>query len=597
MATNPAPIIQKINAFDVTQGTVINYSIVGGTTLVRSSKVFIYDNATNELICTHLDTTTLSTHTLPRNTHSSIIYANGKSSADYTNEKQYYMLLQTFTDTSGTAGASGLSSASLFWGLKFPTVMFDAVPTNIDTTSYNFSAVYDTQITTASVSNIMQQYKFDLYNESNVLVQTSGVVLGSGTPVEGQEHQYSISYNFSGLNNDETYYSVVTAVSTEGMTATNFSGSLTVSVDEVSFAKAKVTNNACDGYITIVSNITNIVGKTNVDTDNLDGKIDLTGDGWLVWDEGFTFPTISVPNVGITSRWTMELWGMKFEPSGLTDNESFFIKLEDTGDMFFYIREHMYTDDPDVPETPHIRVDLYIYPYGREYGMSAYLQSNSIPKPDDDTLIDIWCRCIDGWYDLELHQLSTPVGGLMPNSLSLPHENRTGTTAINIIKTGLTYPDEYGWNPNSDWEWTITKDNLGRDVTEASISRTGLTADSFTAIYSPFINKALLPTGIVYKFWLKCDDLEAWDVKNPARIHLIDAQGVSQNYFSPAITNANYYEQVTLEDGVWTEMTLSIPIATLETWSHWEDTVYIGFCFELRRNGSLHFKLPYVSAL
>ena len=45
---NPAPIIQKINAFDVTKGTIIKYNIIGGTELVRSSKLYLYDNETND---------------------------------------------------------------------------------------------------------------------------------------------------------------------------------------------------------------------------------------------------------------------------------------------------------------------------------------------------------------------------------------------------------------------------------------------------------------------------------------------------------------------------------------------------------------------
>lgn len=403
---NPAPIIQQISAFDVTQGTTIEFNIIGGTELVRSTKLYIYDNSNNELICTHLYVSTQTRHILPGNTDPSIIYESGKSATDYTNEKQYYATLQTFTDTAGTEGASGVSNATLFWGLLNPTVTFDAVPTNIETTSYNFTAVFNNQITTANVTNEIQQYEFTLYNESNVMVQSSGVIFGQGTPT-GEDNEWSISYNFSGLENDVAYHAMVTIVTTQGMTATAISGSLTVSLSTVAFAKASVTNNACDGYITIVSNITNIVGQTNVDISDLNGQIDLTGDGYLIWNEGFTFPTISVPNVGITSRWTMELWGLNFEPSSVTDTESFLIHLQDTGDMYFYVREYMWSETEDEEEQPYIRVDLYVYPYTQDVPVSSYLQSNGMPKPDNTQLLDIWVRCIDGWYDLELHVANT----------------------------------------------------------------------------------------------------------------------------------------------------------------------------------------------
>ncbi len=403
---NPAPIIQKINAFDVTKGTTIKYNIIGGTELVRSSKLYLYDNETNDLIATHLDVSTTSTHTVPANNDSSWTYASGKSAANYVNEKKYYVTIQTFTNVSGTTGESGISNASLFWGLLNPTMEFDAVPTNIEQTSYNFSAIYNTSITTATeVTNQIQQYQFDLYDESNNKIATSGIIFGSGEP-QTDTHEFKINYNFTGLENDVAYYATCTAVSTEGMEVTAVSGIFTVSISTVAFAKASVINNCTEGYITIISNITNIVGRTNVDTSDLGGKIDLTGDGWLIWDEGFTFPTVSVPNVGITSRWTMELWGTKFDSSALTDKESFVIHLQDTGDMYFYFRE--FQDNNEAGDVLNmIRVDMYVYPYGQDIDVSSYLQSNSIEKPVDGTELDIWTRCIDGWYELELHLAPT----------------------------------------------------------------------------------------------------------------------------------------------------------------------------------------------
>lgn len=403
---NPAPIIQKINAFDATKGTTITYNIIGGTEIVRSSKVYLYDNETNALIATHTYASTSSIHIIPANTDISWVYAEGKSSADFINEKKYYITLQTFTDVTATSGESGISNASLFWCLLNPTLVFDAVPTNIEQTSYNFSAIYDTEITTTTeVTNQIQQYQFDLYNESNVKIASSGVIFGTGEE-QTDPHQFKISYNFTGLENDVAYYATCTVASTEGMTVEAISGIFTVSISTVAFAKASVTNNCQEGYITIISNITNIVGRTNVDTSSLGGQIDLTSDGWLVWNEGFTFPTISVPNVGITSRWTMELWGTKFDNSTLTDKQSFVIHLQDTGDMYFYWREFQ-NEDEEGNVIDYVRVDMYAYPYGQDVDVSSYVQSNAIEKPENDTEMDIWTRCIDGWYELELHLAPT----------------------------------------------------------------------------------------------------------------------------------------------------------------------------------------------
>ena len=59
---NPAPTINQINAFNATQGTTIDFNIIGGTELIRSNRIYIYDLSDNSLICTHLYVSTESIH-------------------------------------------------------------------------------------------------------------------------------------------------------------------------------------------------------------------------------------------------------------------------------------------------------------------------------------------------------------------------------------------------------------------------------------------------------------------------------------------------------------------------------------------------------
>ena len=117
---NPAPTINQINAFNATQGTTIDFNIIGGTELVRSNRIYIYDLSDNSLICTHLYASTESIHELPPNTDGSIVYESGKSSADFVNGAQYYAQIQTFTDIGGTEGGSGLSVLKCFGVLMTP---------------------------------------------------------------------------------------------------------------------------------------------------------------------------------------------------------------------------------------------------------------------------------------------------------------------------------------------------------------------------------------------------------------------------------------------------------------------------------------------
>lgn len=255
---NPAPTINQINAFNATQGTTIDFNIIGGTELIRSNRIYIYDLSDNSLICTHLYVSTESIHELPPNTDGSIVYESGKSSADFVNGAQYYAQIQTYTDTNGTQGGSGLSVAKMFWCLVNPTLTITTIPSTISTTSYNISATY-TDTSASVVSNIIQQYQFNLYSATGSLLQSSGVVVGSGTQ-QGTSDVYDISYNFTGLNVGSSYYVTVNVTTTQGMSVTTQSNTFTVSIDTPTLGEATVVNNACDGYISVTSNLSGEYG-------------------------------------------------------------------------------------------------------------------------------------------------------------------------------------------------------------------------------------------------------------------------------------------------------------------------------------------------
>ena len=255
---NPAPTINQINAFNATQGTTIDFNIIGGTELIRSNRIYIYDLSDNSLICTHLYVSTESIHELPPNTDGSIVYESGKSSADFVNGAQYYAQIQTYTDTNGTQGGSGLSVAKMFWCLVNPTLTITTIPSTISTTSYNISATY-TDTSASVVSNIIQQYQFNLYSATGSLLQSSGVVVGSGTQ-QGTSDVYDISYNFTGLNVGSSYYVTVNVTTTQGMSVNAQSNTFTVSIDTPTLGEATVVNNACDGYISVTSNLSGEYG-------------------------------------------------------------------------------------------------------------------------------------------------------------------------------------------------------------------------------------------------------------------------------------------------------------------------------------------------
>ena len=278
---NPAPTINQINAFNATQGTTIDFNIIGGTELVRSNRIYIYDLSDNSLICTHLYVSTESIHELPPNTDGSIVYESGKSSADFVNGAQYYAQIQTFTDIGGTEGGSGLSVAKMFWCLDDPTLTIDIIPSTISTTSYNVSATYNAN--TSVVSNIIQQYQFNLYSATGSLLQSSGVIVGNGEQ-QGTSTAYDISYNFTGLSVGSSYYVVVDVTTTQGMSVSTQSNTFTVSIDTPTLGEATVVNNACDGYISVTSNLSSEYGGSGsgdivsfeTDSENVFTKLQVT---------------------------------------------------------------------------------------------------------------------------------------------------------------------------------------------------------------------------------------------------------------------------------------------------------------------------------
>lgn len=390
---NPTPILQQINAFDATKGTTINYSVVGGTDIIRSSRIKIYNATTNELKLDYLYTGVQQSAG-----QYIIVLPAAQTSTSLSNEIQYYASIETYTNTNGIEGASGYSTAKIFWCLPEPTLTLTQPPSVINTTSYNAVAEFNTNITSdIGTTNKIQQYKFDLY-EQGVLVQTSGTIIGSGAQ-QGDTTVYSLNYNFTGLNDGSTYYIVVSVTSTEGMIITTEpSNSFLIEVNAPSFVAATVSNDACDGYITITSKITNIEGESNTQASS--GYIDLTPDGtYVVWDNGVTFPSVNGK-----SQWNLSLWGRAFKYADYVNNGTEIINLQNIvnlqnlGNIKLYLTQN--------PTSTKIRVEVYVDVYGDKSLISTYF-SDYIDKPSGTDNMLIQLKCDMDWFDLSISKATT----------------------------------------------------------------------------------------------------------------------------------------------------------------------------------------------
>lgn len=280
----PSPTIQTINAFDVDVGTVIDFNIVSGTEtsqIMRSNKIFIYELNTNDLICTHLYVSTDSIHELPPRDDVSMVYASGKSYTDFANENQYYAQIQTYTDTAGTQIGSSLSLSKIFWCLPTPALIISTITTPLTLTSCNVSATYDTNILTSITTlNEISQYQFILYDSGGTQIDTSGIITDSGEQ-SGTSTEYTVSYNFVGLENNTSYYIILNIVTSEGMELSAQSNTFTVSISAPTLGAATAINNGCNGYISVISNLsssyTSNITRVLVKRRDVD---DLSG-GWI----------------------------------------------------------------------------------------------------------------------------------------------------------------------------------------------------------------------------------------------------------------------------------------------------------------------------
>ena len=72
---------------------------------------------------------------------------------------------------------------------------------------------------------------------------------------QGTSTIYNLTYNFTGLETGNAYYVTLQATTIEGMILTATSNAFVISIDTPTLGQATVINNACDGYISVVSNL------------------------------------------------------------------------------------------------------------------------------------------------------------------------------------------------------------------------------------------------------------------------------------------------------------------------------------------------------
>lgn len=144
-------------------------------------------------------------------------------------------------------------------------------------------------------AEMLNSYKFTLYNSARVQISTSGTMYATNiTPsYQGDTVLIPLEYTFSGLSDNTTYYVKIDGLTANGTQITTDYQQFFVRYSVPSaFAQLTATNICDGGYILVDSNVVLIEGTAYPEPIYIDNeKIDVTGDGhYVLFDKGYTIP-------------------------------------------------------------------------------------------------------------------------------------------------------------------------------------------------------------------------------------------------------------------------------------------------------------------
>ncbi|MCI7206522.1 MAG: hypothetical protein MSA15_11115, partial [Clostridium sp.] len=184
-----------------------------------------------------------------------------------------------------------------FYCYTQPALTIDNIPSSgtIENGTYSFQGNY-----VQNEGELLNSYRFTLYDSNKTILAQSPLIYYNTDP--------SLTYLFSGMSNNTSYYIELTGETINSTILTSGVKSFTVRyIQPASFAICDLVNDCENGYIQISSNIVAIDGKSNptppiyID----DKEVDLREpDSWVEWDSGFS----------IKNDFTLRAWGRDFNP-------------------------------------------------------------------------------------------------------------------------------------------------------------------------------------------------------------------------------------------------------------------------------------------
>lgn len=273
------PIINPIAAFDATRQQAITFVVIGGAQVV-GNRLIIRNNQTGEIVYNQIQSSMKLEHILPANS--------------LKNNNFYNAVIYTIDNGNDESVAS---VPIPFYCYTQPALTIDNIPSSgtIENGTYSFQGNY-----VQNEGELLNSYRFTLYDSNKTILAQSPLIYYNTDP--------SLTYLFSGMSNNTSYYIELTGETINSTILTSGVKSFTVRyIQPASFAICDLVNDCENGYIQISSNIVAIDGKSNPTPPKYidDKEVDLREpDSWVEWDSGFS----------IKNDFTLRAWGRDFNP-------------------------------------------------------------------------------------------------------------------------------------------------------------------------------------------------------------------------------------------------------------------------------------------
>lgn len=212
MAINPTPQVKIIESLDtsIANPNSIAYTVTGQVEPITSAIGRVYKVSTGELIFTYYNNaqpiTTAEGYLFPMVKIDAltpldvVVWAQGKTIADWTNNTQYYIEIAVVGRSGDT---SAYSVGEPFWAVKSPTGSIETIGVSGVLTETQFTTTATINLQQTTVANIAERYRFILVDiTSNTIAQDTGWIYGSGS---GSEQFYDFTYTFYDLNDTHQY--------------------------------------------------------------------------------------------------------------------------------------------------------------------------------------------------------------------------------------------------------------------------------------------------------------------------------------------------------------------------------------------------------